>query len=86
MLSEKEVIAYFKNFILLFFFKMMNHMKVAKYLIQYLEDRKDELEDADKAWYQQALKFLDDYKSEIQEELEREYNERYTPADSKFAF
>lgn len=61
-------------------------MKVTKNLIEYLEDRKDEIEDADKVWYQQALKFLDDYNTDIQEEMEREYNEKYIPADSKFAF
>lgn len=64
----------------------MNHIKVAKYLIEYLEDRKDELADTEQAWYQQAIKFLDDYRSEIQEELEWEYSERYTPTESKFAF
>lgn len=61
-------------------------MKVTKNLIEYLEDRKDEIEDADKVWYQQALKFLDNYQSDIQDELEWEYSERYIPADSKFAF
>ena len=65
---------------------MLNHMKVTKNLIEYLEDRKDEIEDTDKAWYQQALKFLDDYNADIQEEMEREYNEKYIPADSKFVF
>lgn len=65
---------------------MLNHMKVAKNLIEYLEDRKDEIEEIDKAWYQQALKFLDDYQSEIQDELEWEYSERYAPTESKFAF
>lgn len=64
----------------------MNHMKVAKYLIEYLEDRKDELADTEMAWYEQAIKFLDDYKSEIQDELELEYSEKYTPAESKFVF
>lgn len=64
----------------------MNHMKVAKYLIEYLEDRKDELADTERAWYEQALKFLDDYKSELQDELDREYSEKYTPAESKFVF
>ena len=65
---------------------MINHMKVAKYLIEYLEDRIDEIVDTERAWYQQAVKFLDDYKSEIQDELEREYREKYSPAESKFAF
>lgn len=64
----------------------MNHMKVVKYLIQYLEDRIDEVADTEREWYQQAIKFLDDYRSEIQEELEWEYSERYTPTESKFAF
>lgn len=86
MLSEKEVIAYFIFFIFLFFSNMLNHMKVAKNLIEYLEDCKDEIEEVDKAWYQQALKFLDDYQTEIQEELEWEYSERYTPTESKFVF
>ena len=66
----------------------MNHIKVTKYLIQYLEDRRDELVDNESVrdWYQQAINFLDDYRLDVQDELEREYNERYVPAESKFAF
>lgn len=67
---------------------MLNHVKVAKYLIEYLEDRKDELVDNESVrdWFQQAIKFLDDYKNEIQDELEWEHNEKYIPADSYYNF
>jgi len=65
---------------------MLNEMRTVKNLIQYLEDRKDELTDNEKEWYTQALRFLDDYLVDVQDELEQEYTEKYTPAESYYSF
>jgi hypothetical protein len=65
---------------------MLNEMKVVKHLIEYLQDRADEIVDDEKTWYQQALRFLDDYLIDIQDELEQEYTEKYTPAESYYSF
>lgn len=65
---------------------MLNEMRTVKNLIEYLDDRKDELTDNEKEWYNQALRFLDDYLSDAQDELEREYAEKYTPAESSYNF
>ena len=58
---------------------MLNEMKTVKNLIQYLEDRKDELVDNEKEGYEVALRFLDDYLIDTQDELELEYSEKYVP-------
>jgi len=58
---------------------MLNEMKTVKNLIQYLEDRKDELVDKEKEGYGVALRFLDDYLTDTQDELELEYAEKYVP-------
>ena len=58
---------------------MLNEMKAVKNLIQYLEDRKDELVDNEKEWYNQSLHFLNDYLTDTQDELELEYAEKYVP-------
>lgn len=65
---------------------MLNEMKTTKNLIQYLEDRKDELTDNEKEGYTQALRFLDDYLTDTQDDLELEYAEKYTPAESYYSF
>lgn len=65
---------------------MLNEMRTVKNLIQYLEDRKDELTDNEKEGYEVALRFLDDQITQIQDDLEREYAEKYTPAESYYGF
>lgn len=67
---------------------MLNEIKSIKNLIEYLEDRKDEVDgdESMREWYQQALRFLDDYLVDIKDELEQEYTEKYTPAESYYNF
>ena len=66
---------------------MLNELKTVKNLIEYLEDRKDELTEHERNGYDQALRFLDEYLTDTQDELEFEYaDNKYAPAESYYWF
>ena len=67
---------------------MFTQMNAIKDIIQYLEDREDEVENEieKKTWYKQALSFLNDYLTDIQDELEHEYADKYNTVESYYYF
>ena len=67
---------------------MFTQMNATKDLIQYLEDREDEVENEIqiKAWYKQALSFLNDYLTDVQDELDHEYADKYNTVESYYYF
>jgi len=67
---------------------MVNHMKATRDIIQYLEDREDEVENEiqTKAWYKQTLSFLQDYLTDVQDELDHEYADKYNTVESYYYF
>jgi len=67
---------------------MPSQIRTVKNAIQYLKDREDEVSDDVSArdWYNLAMQFLQDYVTEVQDDLEEYHNEKYAPAESYYYF
>jgi hypothetical protein len=65
---------------------MLNEMKTVKNAIQFLQDRKDEVEDVQVWGYEVAIQFLNDYVSDVEDDLEYEYSEKYHTSDNYYNF
>lgn len=67
---------------------MLVHKRVVDAIVQYLDERKEELIDNDsiRYGYQQALRFVEEYLLEIQDDLEREYQHDKYSTDSRYSF
>lgn len=65
---------------------MLNEIKFLKTLIQHLQERESEITDEEKDGYSKALFFLDDYLTEVQDDLEFEYSDNRYGAESYYNF
>jgi len=67
---------------------MLVEKKVVDAIVQYLDERKEELIDNDsiRYGYQQALRFVEEYLMEVQDDLEREYQHDKYSAESRYSF
>lgn len=66
---------------------MLNEIRSINNIIQYLQDREDEITDTEKEGYAKALFFVNDLLLDTQEELEFEYGDsKYGCSESYYHF